>query len=194
MHADGQLIPAGELVTVPLPATLTLSVYWVCANVAVTLCAAFIVTTQLPTPLQAPPQPLKPQPFAGVAVSVTCVARGIARAACRRAIDSRGRTRHRAAAGDVHRQRHILHERRRHRFGCVHRHGATAAAAAGAAPAAEGPAAGGRRRQGHLRSAGEDVAACGRATDAGGIARHGAAAGDADGQTGVAAARSRPSW
>ena len=74
MHSDGQLIPAGELVTVPLPETLTLSVYWVCANVAVTLCAIFIVTTQLPTPLQAPPQPLKPQPSAGVAVSVTCVA------------------------------------------------------------------------------------------------------------------------
>src|ERR1700692_535731 len=66
-------MPTGELVTVPLPDTLTLSVYWVCANVAVTLCAAFIVTTQLPTPLQAPPQPLKPQPFAGVAVSVTWV-------------------------------------------------------------------------------------------------------------------------
>ena len=71
MHIDGQLIPDGELVTVPLPATLTLSVYWVCANVAVTLCAAFIVTTQLPKPLQAPLQPLKPQPSAGVAVSVT---------------------------------------------------------------------------------------------------------------------------
>jgi hypothetical protein len=71
VHADGQLIPEGELVTVPLPATLTLSVYWVCANVAVMLCAAFIVTTQLPNPLQAPPQPLKPKPFAGAAVSVT---------------------------------------------------------------------------------------------------------------------------
>jgi len=73
VHTDGQLIAPGELVTVPLPDTLTLSVYWVCANVAVTLCAAFIVTTQLPTPLQAPAQPLKPQPFAGVAVSVTWV-------------------------------------------------------------------------------------------------------------------------
>src|ERR1700722_17217354 len=73
VHTDGQLIAPGELVTVPLPDTLTLSVYWVCANVAVTLCAAFIVTTQLPTPLQAPAQPLKPQPFAGVAVTVTSV-------------------------------------------------------------------------------------------------------------------------
>ena len=73
MHTDGQLIVPGELVTVPLPDTLTLSVYWGSANVAVTLCAALIVTTQLPTPLQAPLQPEKPQPFAGVAVSVTCV-------------------------------------------------------------------------------------------------------------------------
>src|SRR5580700_10451766 len=73
VHTDGQLIAPGELVTVPLPATLTLSVYWVCANVAVTLCAALIVTTQLPTPLQAPPQPLKVQPLAGVAVKVTGV-------------------------------------------------------------------------------------------------------------------------
>jgi hypothetical protein len=72
VHSDGQLIPEGELVTVPLPETPTLSVYWGSANVAVTLCAVFIVTTQLPTPLQAPPQPPKPQPFAGVAVSVTC--------------------------------------------------------------------------------------------------------------------------
>jgi hypothetical protein len=73
VHIDGQLIPVGELVTVPLPDTLTLSVYWVVANVAVTLCAAFIVTTQLPTPLQAPLQPEKPKPFAGVAVKVTAV-------------------------------------------------------------------------------------------------------------------------
>src|SRR5580704_7010086 len=73
VHTEGQLMPDGELVTVPLPATLTLSVYWVCANVAVTLCAALIVTTQLSTPLQAPPQPEKPQPSAGVAVSVTWV-------------------------------------------------------------------------------------------------------------------------
>ena len=71
MHTDGQVIPVGELVTVPLPDTLTSSVYWVCANVAVTLYPVFIVNTQLPTPLQAPPQPEKPQPFAGVAVSVT---------------------------------------------------------------------------------------------------------------------------
>src|SRR5580658_3496773 len=66
-------MPDGELLTVPLPATLTLSVSWVCANVAVTLCAPLIVTTQLPTPLHGPPQPSKLQLLAGVAVSVTCV-------------------------------------------------------------------------------------------------------------------------
>src|SRR5580693_8645155 len=66
-------MPVGEPITLPLPATLTSSVYWVCANVAVTLCAAFMVTTQLPTPLQAPPQPLKLPPAAATAVSATCV-------------------------------------------------------------------------------------------------------------------------
>jgi hypothetical protein len=42
-------------------------------NVADTLCAEFIVTMQLPVPLQAPPQPVKLQPLAGVAVNVTGV-------------------------------------------------------------------------------------------------------------------------
>jgi hypothetical protein len=80
VHTEGQLTPDGELVTVPLPATLTLSVYWGGANVAVADRFVFIVTTQLPTP---PPlsqalllQPLKPQPSAGVAVSVTWVSKG----------------------------------------------------------------------------------------------------------------------
>ena len=38
---------------------------------ALTLFAAFMVTTQLPVPLHAPPQPKKVAPDAGVAVSVT---------------------------------------------------------------------------------------------------------------------------
>src|SRR5580692_914257 len=42
-------------------------------NIAVTLSSAFMVTTQLPLPLQAPPQPLKVAPPLGVAVSVTGV-------------------------------------------------------------------------------------------------------------------------
>src|SRR5580698_2138827 len=40
-------------------------------NIAVTLSIEFMVTTQLPLPLQAPPQPLKVAPPLGVAVSVT---------------------------------------------------------------------------------------------------------------------------
>jgi hypothetical protein len=52
---------------------------WVACGVALplkaadTFAAAFIVTTQLPVPLHTPPQPLKTAPWAGVAVSVTCV-------------------------------------------------------------------------------------------------------------------------
>ena len=42
-------------------------------KVADTLCAEFIITMQLPVPLQAPPQPVKLQPLAGVAVKVTGV-------------------------------------------------------------------------------------------------------------------------
>src|SRR5580700_5937312 len=38
-----------------------------------TLVAALIVTAQLPLPLHTPPQPSKAAPWAGVAVSVTCV-------------------------------------------------------------------------------------------------------------------------
>src|SRR3984957_7396812 len=61
----------GELVTEPLPVTLTDNVTS-CTNVAVTDSAAFIATVQPPLPLQAPPQLLRDQPFAGVAVKVTC--------------------------------------------------------------------------------------------------------------------------
>ena len=42
-------------------------------NVAVTDLASVIVITQLPVPLQAPDQPAKSEPAAGVAVSVTIV-------------------------------------------------------------------------------------------------------------------------
>jgi len=65
-------MPVGELVTEPLPVTLTERV-WFCANVAVTASLAFIATTQLPVPLQAPLQPTKLQPTAGDSVIVTCV-------------------------------------------------------------------------------------------------------------------------
>jgi hypothetical protein len=42
-------------------------------NIAVTLSSEFMVTRQLPLPLQAPPQPLKVAPPAGAAVSMTGV-------------------------------------------------------------------------------------------------------------------------
>jgi len=73
LHVAPQLIPAGLLVTVPLPlpALVTLRVYN-CVKLAFTACAAFIVTKQLPVPLHpAPLQPLNTDPLAGVAVSVT---------------------------------------------------------------------------------------------------------------------------
>ena len=71
-----QLIPAGELVTVPLPgpavATVRAKVWRV--KVAVTVVAAEMVTVQEPVPEQPPPlQPEKVEPVAGVAVRVTAV-------------------------------------------------------------------------------------------------------------------------
>src|SRR5207302_782519 len=71
-----QAMPAGALVTVPLPAPvlLTVSVKDGRAKVAVTVCAAFIVTVQVPVPEQPPPlQPVKVEPAAGAAVKVTAV-------------------------------------------------------------------------------------------------------------------------
>jgi hypothetical protein len=69
-----QLMPAGDEVTVPapVPALLTVSANGASAKVAVTVVAAVIVTTHEPVPLQPPPdQPLKIDPPAGVAVSVS---------------------------------------------------------------------------------------------------------------------------
>src|SRR3954452_20058298 len=71
-----QLIPAGLEVTLPLPAPalVTVSVWvegGVGAKVALTVLAASMVTVQLPVPLQAPPQPVKVEPAAGVAVNET---------------------------------------------------------------------------------------------------------------------------
>src|SRR2546428_11284781 len=71
-----QLMPAGELVTVPLPvpAGVTVRVKVCSVKVAVTVVAAESVTTQVPVPEQPPPvQPVKVEPAAGVAVSVTAV-------------------------------------------------------------------------------------------------------------------------
>src|SRR5437762_13524278 len=71
-----QVIPAGELVTVPLPvpALLTVRAKLGRLKVAVTVVAAESVSTQAPVPEHPPPlQPLKVEPAAGVAVSVTTV-------------------------------------------------------------------------------------------------------------------------
>jgi hypothetical protein len=74
-----QLIPAGELVTVPDPVPVFVTVRvcvvgWTALNVAVTLWAAFMVIWQLPVPEHpAPLQPAKVEPDAGVAVRVTTV-------------------------------------------------------------------------------------------------------------------------
>src|SRR5205809_7945222 len=69
-------MPAGALVTlpVPAPALLTVSVKVGRAKVAVTDVAAFSVTAQVPVPAQPPPlQPAKVEPAAGAAVKVTVV-------------------------------------------------------------------------------------------------------------------------
>ena len=68
-----QLMPAGELVTLPLPVPAFASVNEkVCSvKVAVTDCAALIEAAQEPVPVHAPLQPVKSDPADGVAVSVT---------------------------------------------------------------------------------------------------------------------------
>src|SRR5439155_1357135 len=71
-----QLIPAGELVTVPLPAPegVTVRVKVCGVKVAVTVVAAETVTAQEPVPEHPPPlQPVKVELAAAVAVSVTAV-------------------------------------------------------------------------------------------------------------------------
>src|SRR2546430_8336799 len=71
-----QVIPTGELVTVPLPvpAGVTVRVKVCTVKVAVTVVAAESVTVQVPVPEQAPPvQPVKVEPAAGAAGSGTAV-------------------------------------------------------------------------------------------------------------------------
>src|SRR5947208_9177851 len=71
-----QLIPAGVLVTVPMPVPALETVRTkVCdAKVAVTVVAAETVTTHVPVPEQPPPlQPVKVEPAAGVALRVITV-------------------------------------------------------------------------------------------------------------------------
>src|SRR5215470_149741 len=75
-HAAPQLMPVGELVTVPLPvpAFVTVSANDCCTKFAVTVVAAFSVTTQVPVPVHPPPlQPVNVEPVCAAAVSVTTV-------------------------------------------------------------------------------------------------------------------------
>ena len=72
LQVEPQLIPAGELVTVPLPVLLTDRI-GVCVKFATTLWLDFMFTTQLPLPLQAPPQLENAQPVSGVAYKPTPV-------------------------------------------------------------------------------------------------------------------------
>lgn len=74
----GQLIPAGALVTVPVPvpasATVNAKPFVFELKVAVTIVAAFNVTTQVPVPVHPPPlQPANVELVAADSVSVTCV-------------------------------------------------------------------------------------------------------------------------
>jgi hypothetical protein len=68
-----QLIPDKLLTTVPLPLLLTARVKLCGAKVAVAEMLLVIVSTQFPVPLQPSLQPVKTEPVAGVAVSVTAV-------------------------------------------------------------------------------------------------------------------------
>jgi hypothetical protein len=76
VQSVGQLMPAGDEVTVPvpLPVSTTSSVYESWVNVAVTARAALIVRVQkLALLTQSPVNPANENPAAGVASSVTDV-------------------------------------------------------------------------------------------------------------------------
>src|SRR2546422_863502 len=72
-------MPAGELVSVPVPVPVleTVNVRFCNVNIAVTEPAWLIVTWHVPVPAQPSPlHPVKSLPVAGVAVSVTTAAAG----------------------------------------------------------------------------------------------------------------------
>ena len=73
-HVPGQLMKPSVLVTVPLPATEGRQhVLWARVKAAAAERFCVIVSLQEPVPEQAPLQPVKLQPSAGVAFNVTCV-------------------------------------------------------------------------------------------------------------------------
>jgi hypothetical protein len=67
------LIPAGELVTVPVPVPvlLTFRVWVTAVNVAVTERFTVIETVQVPVPEQSPFHPAKTEPDAAVWLKIT---------------------------------------------------------------------------------------------------------------------------
>ena len=75
MQSVPQLMPVGELLTVPAPVLATLSMkLLLILKVASIFWAVFIVTLQVPLLLvQAPDQPEKAYPVAGVALRITWV-------------------------------------------------------------------------------------------------------------------------
>src|SRR2546428_11767983 len=75
LHIAPQLIPAGLLVTVPLPLPVFVTVrMYNCVKLAFTDLAALMVTVQAaPETVSHPLQPVKMEPRAGVAVRVTAV-------------------------------------------------------------------------------------------------------------------------
>jgi hypothetical protein len=58
-HVPGQLIPAGLLVTVPVPVAVTVNGYVLFEKFAPTDSAPFMSILQPPVPEQAPVQPVK---------------------------------------------------------------------------------------------------------------------------------------
>jgi hypothetical protein len=75
-QVEPQLIPAGELVTDPVPVPALWTVSWklfaaAVLNVAVTAVAAEAVMLHVPVPVQPPDHPANVEPEFGVAVSVT---------------------------------------------------------------------------------------------------------------------------
>ena len=66
-------MPAPETVPEPLPVVPVVSANCWSVKPAVTLWFAVIVTEHAPVPEQSPPHPVKFDPVAGDAVTVTCV-------------------------------------------------------------------------------------------------------------------------
>ena len=74
LQLELQLIPAGELVTFPVPPVTEFTVRLSGkVNPALTVLFASINKLQLPVPVHAPVHPVKEAPLSGVAVSVTFV-------------------------------------------------------------------------------------------------------------------------